>query len=71
MNTGADQPKQHMQLVKAYSKKDLRQLYGVTYKTLSRWLKPMASEIGPLHGRYYTPTQLKIIFDNLGYPGEL
>lgn len=71
MKTGADQPKQNLQQYKAYCKKDLLQLYGVSYKTLASWLKPMASEIGPLHGRYFTLAQVKIIFDSLGYPGEL
>lgn len=70
MKPGADLPN-HQQVIKACSKKDLKELYGVSYKTIRNWLKPMASEIGPLHGRYYTAAQAKIIFDNLGYPPAL
>lgn len=71
INMGAGQPKHYNGLLKVYCKKDLLHLYGVTYKTLAKWLRPMASEIGPLHGRSFTTAQVKIIFDTLGYPGEL
>lgn len=70
MKPGAGQTNFHHRLKRAYCKKDLIKLYGVTYKTLAGWLKPMASEIGPLHGNYFTTAQLEIIFDTLGYPGE-
>jgi hypothetical protein len=70
MKTGAGQKKFRNKSARAHCKKDLANLYGVTYKTLAAWLKPFASQIGPLHGKYFTVAQLEIIFDSLGYPGE-
>lgn len=70
MKTGAGQPKFYKRIARAYCKKDLLNFYGVTYKTLAGWLRPMASEIGPLIGHYFTTAQLQIIFETLGYPDE-
>ncbi|MEO6669793.1 MAG: hypothetical protein ABIN36_09980 [Ferruginibacter sp.] len=68
MKTGAGQTKSRKRMRGAYCKKDLANLYGITYKSLSAWLRPMASEIGPLHGYYFTRAQVEIIFETLGYP---
>lgn len=67
---GTVPPKPYKKLPKAYCKKDLLNLYGVTYKTLASWLRPMASEIGPVNGHFFTAVQLEVIFETLGYPGE-
>ncbi|HMT36095.1 MAG TPA: DUF4248 domain-containing protein [Chitinophagaceae bacterium] len=54
--------------VKAYSKKELAQLYCVSVKVLRTWLKPFKNTIGNYDGKMYTPKQIKTIFDCLGEP---
>jgi len=45
-------------------------LYGVTRKTLNKWLAPFSSVIGEKIGRFYNVAQVKIIFNRLGVPNE-
>lgn len=54
--------------VKAYSKKELSGLYGVSTWVLRQWLKPFNKKIGEYCGKSYTPAQVKIIFEALGDP---
>ena len=51
-----------------YNYKQLAKLYGVSYDTLKRWLKPFATEIGPVEGRILNPRQVRLIFEKLGNP---
>ncbi len=55
-------------LVKAYSLNELAVLYNVNWRTLKKWIEPFKSEIGEKRGRFYTISQVKIIFDKLGMP---
>ena len=55
--------------LKAYSLKELAGLYECSSKTMRTWLKPFEKELGPRMGHYYTPKQVKIIFERLGIPG--
>jgi len=57
--------------VKHYSTKELARFYGVCDKTLLKWMKPFADNIGERQGRYYTVAQVKIIFEKLGEPSNL
>ena len=54
--------------MKAYSFKEVAVMYEVSIKTLHTWLTPFKNEIGKKEGRYYTPKQIKVIFDKLGLP---
>jgi len=54
--------------IRHYSTRELSAFYGVCDKTLLKWMKPFASDIGPKQGRYYTVAQVKIIFEKLGAP---
>ena len=54
--------------LKAYSIKELALLYGVCDKTLKKWLKPFAEQIGQKQGRYFNVAQVTIIFGKLGQP---
>lgn len=51
---------------------ELAALYNVDRCTFRRWLQPHAEKIGqPLPKTYsYTTAQVKLIFENLGYPFE-
>ncbi len=54
--------------VKAYSAKELCIIYGISYKTLRKWLSPFKADIGDRQGRFYTVLQVEIIFSKLGLP---
>ena len=54
--------------MKHYSTKELAQFYGVCDKTLLKWMRPFADDIGQKQGRYYTVAQVRIIFEKLGLP---
>lgn len=56
--------------IRAYSKQELAHLYNIGVKSMSSWLKPFDKCIGKRIGRYYTPKQVKVIFEKLGLPGE-
>jgi hypothetical protein len=56
--------------LKAYSISELADLYERSTKSMKTWLKPIEKEIGPRMGHFYTPKQVKIIFEEIGIPGE-
>ena len=53
------------------STKQLAKLYGISLKTLYRWLHPFTEVIGERNGRFYTNAQVKIIVQKLGIPAEI
>lgn len=55
--------------LRAYSPKQLSELYEVSAKTLKKWLQPILSDIGERQGRYYNITQVRRIIQHLGIPG--
>lgn len=55
--------------MKAISHKELAAIYGVTTRTLSRWLLPFNQKINRRKGqKIYTPNQIKEIYKNIGEP---
>lgn len=57
--------------IKAYSISELARVYGISNKTMNRWLKPYSDIIGKRDGRYFTALQVRIIFHKLGLPGKV
>jgi transposase len=57
--------------IKAYSTKELANIYGVCEKTFKRWLAPFQQELGKRQGRYYNVAQVKVIFCKLGVPCKM
>ena len=57
--------------LKPYSIAELSKLYDVCARTMKKWMKPFDAIIGEKMGRYYTITQVKIIFEKLGLPSEI
>ena len=55
--------------IKAYSKQELADLYNIGVRSMHTWLEPFKKDIGKRYGRYYTPKQVRIIFEKLGLPG--
>ncbi len=54
--------------IRAYSKKELANLYDVSKMTMTRWLRPHLEKIGKREGHTYTVKQVTIIFEILGIP---
>jgi hypothetical protein len=54
--------------IKPYSTKELSLIYGVSDRTLGKWLLPFKAEIGKRTGRYYTIVQVEIILKRIGMP---
>lgn len=54
--------------LKAYTTKELSEIYEVSEKIIRLWLTPFENDIGIKKGRYYTPKQSEIIFAKLGIP---
>jgi hypothetical protein len=57
--------------LRPYSLAEMGRLYSVCDRTFKKWVEPFAKEIGEKKGRYYTISQVKIIFEKLGLPGEI
>jgi len=56
---------------KPLTKQDLIKLYKVSWKIIKTWMEPYQEEIGPRTGHFYTPRQVKIIFEKVGVPERL
>lgn len=57
--------------VKPYSLKEIAGLYGISTKTMYKWMVPLKNRIGEKRGRYYTVKQVRLIFDEIGLPGVI
>jgi len=57
--------------LKAYTVKQLSELYGVSAKTLRRWLEPLTKQLGEKRGYFYNISQVKCIIKYLGAPGNI
>lgn len=55
-------------IVRAYSQKELRNLYGVSPETWASWLAPIKEKVGDYLGKSYDPSQVEIIISHLGLP---
>ena len=57
--------------IKPYTVLELARLYGISDRTMKKWLRPFESEVGEKLGYFYNIAQVKIIFKKLGTPAEL
>lgn len=62
------EPEKKYVQVKAYLLKELAVIYQVDRRTLAKWMKPFAEEIGKRIGYYYQVQQVRIIFQKLPLP---
>jgi hypothetical protein len=60
--------KQNEIAIKPYTHKELAVLYGVSWLTFQKWLKPFEAVIGMKNGHFYNTRQVEIIFEKLGFP---
>jgi len=56
-------------VIRPYSPAELAGIYGVSVKTLYKWMAAFTSEIGERRGRYFTALQVARIMHRLGIPG--
>ena len=54
---------------KAYTKKELRQLYGIPETTFKRWLRAIPETENTGRKNWLTPDQVAAIFKKYGVPG--
>lgn len=57
--------------LKPYSIGELALIYQVDYRTLKKWMKPFSGQLGDRIGRYYSITQVEIIFLHLKVPSKI
>jgi hypothetical protein len=59
--------------IKSYSKTELRDKYKVSREIFSRWIKGLEPEFKHYKStdKVFTPAQVQIIFDQLGYPSDI
>ena len=56
--------------IKSYNLKQLAAIYGEDTRIIKKWLEPLKEIIGKKTGQYYSPKQVTIIFEELGYPKD-
>ena len=54
--------------LKPYSLTELAMQYKVCNRTFKKWIKPFEEEIGTKQGRFYTVSQVAVVFDKIGFP---
>lgn len=54
--------------IKCYNLKQLAAIYGESTRIIKKWLEPHKEIIGEKTGQYYSPKQVTIIFDKIGFP---
>jgi hypothetical protein len=67
----SEQIKERTFILKTYTRKELREIYGVPPKTFQRWLEPFNEAWGMKNKRYLTIEQVRKIVEQFGIPGEL
>lgn len=55
-------------IVQSYNSKELAGHYGISQKTLRKWLVRLKPELGVRIGNYYSAKQVRIIMRHLGKP---
>ena len=49
----------------SYTSADLAKIYGISVKTVRRWVKPLEPLIGERLGHYFMPKQIRVIVPEL------
>lgn len=67
MEKSEEKKERELPPIRAYTFGQLTDILGVPARTLRRWLKLLESETGPRIGHFYTPRQIRIIFERLAF----
>ena len=57
--------------LKSYTKKELRKLYGISFRTWNEWMGKYKEELNFGSGYILTVKQVEFIFEKFGIPGEI
>lgn len=57
--------------LKAYSKKELRNIMDVSEYILNKWLKLIEPQLGKPVAGLYSPKQVALIIETYGLPGQI
>ena len=57
--------------LKSYTKKELRKLYGISFRTWNEWTGKYKDELNLGNGYILTVKQVEVIFEKFGIPGEI
>ncbi len=57
-------------VLKAFTHKQLAQMYGVSWLTFQNWMKKVENEVGKKTGHFYHVHQVKKIFQIFGLPKQ-
>ncbi|MGZ4054005.1 MAG: hypothetical protein ACXVDT_11835 [Bacteroidia bacterium] len=57
--------------IKHITKKELKNLLGISYKMLATWVKPIFGEQNYKKKRYFSPAEFELIAEKIGVPGEI
>ena len=55
-------------IFKPYAPKELRELYGISYKTFMKWIEPFKDLFGEPAGGFYNEKQITLFVEKVGYP---
>ncbi|MDP3146025.1 MAG: hypothetical protein Q8T03_13410 [Bacteroidota bacterium] len=56
-------------MIRAYTKKELRQLYGIPKSTFLRWLLPLRSKLKSQRSNWLTAAEVECFVKEYGFPG--
>lgn len=57
-------------MIRAYTKKELRQLYGIPKSTFLRWLLPLRGMLKSQRSNWMTAAEVECFAKEYGFPGE-
>ncbi|MGQ0829355.1 MAG: hypothetical protein ACT4ON_13285 [Bacteroidota bacterium] len=58
-------------MLRPYTPKELRTLYGISRITFKKWIAPFEIELGKAQGRCYTVNQVMLLIDKLCFPSKV
>lgn len=58
-------------VLKPYSKKELRNIMGVSKYIMNKWLKAIEPQLGQPVAGLYSVKQVQLIIDSYGVPGQV
>ena len=56
--------------IKAYTNKELANLYGINYRAWLNWIKPLRANLGLNVNGFWNPDQVEKIVSHLGLPSK-
>jgi hypothetical protein len=58
-------------IIRPYRQKDIAWVYGVSTRTIRRWMKKLTPMIGNKNAKYYTIEEVTTIVQAIGIPSTL